>query len=39
MITRIGTEVAGYRIESVLRRGGVSVVYLAEHATLKRKAR
>jgi streptogramin lyase/tRNA A-37 threonylcarbamoyl transferase component Bud32 len=35
---RIGTTVAGYRIESALGRGGMSVVYLAEHAGLKRKA-
>jgi serine/threonine protein kinase/streptogramin lyase len=35
---RIGTEIAGYRIESVLGRGGMSVVYLAEHVGLKRKA-
>jgi YVTN family beta-propeller protein len=35
---RIGTEIAGYRIESVLGRGGMSVVYLAEHTGLKRKA-
>jgi hypothetical protein len=28
--TRIGTEVAGFRIESVLGRGGMSVVYVAE---------
>jgi tRNA A-37 threonylcarbamoyl transferase component Bud32 len=35
---RIGTEIAGYLIESVLGRGGMSVVYLAEHTGLKRKA-
>lgn len=32
-----GTEFAGYRIESTLGRGGMSVVYLAEHAWLQRK--
>jgi DNA-binding SARP family transcriptional activator/tRNA A-37 threonylcarbamoyl transferase component Bud32 len=32
-----GTEFAGYRIESVLGRGGMSVVYLAEHLGLQRK--
>jgi serine/threonine-protein kinase len=35
--TRIGTVVAGYRIESLLGRGGMSVVYLAEHMRLGRK--
>ncbi len=35
--TRIGTEVAGFRIESVLGRGGMSVVYLAEQVSLSRK--
>ena len=34
---RIGTEIAGYRIERMLGRGGMSVVYLAEHLRLKRK--
>src|SRR5919197_1160268 len=33
---RIGTELAGYRIERVLGRGGMSVVYLAQDARLKR---
>src|SRR5947208_4636816 len=35
---RVGTEVAGYRIESLIGRGGMGVVYLAEHLRLKRKA-
>jgi serine/threonine protein kinase len=35
--TRIGTEIAGFRIESVLGRGGMSVVYVAEQIRLARK--
>ena len=34
---RIGTEVAGYDIERVLGRGGMSIVYLARHTTLGRR--
>ena len=34
---RVGTELAGYRIESLLGFGGMSVVYLAEDQRLKRK--
>ena len=34
---QVGTEVAGYRIESLLGFGGMSVVYLAEDLRLKRK--
>jgi streptogramin lyase/tRNA A-37 threonylcarbamoyl transferase component Bud32 len=35
--TRVGTELAGYRIDRVIGRGGMSVVYLAEHARLERR--
>ncbi|MGH3129304.1 MAG: protein kinase domain-containing protein, partial [Gaiellaceae bacterium] len=34
---RVGTELAGYRIESLLGLGGMSVVYLAEDLRLKRR--
>ncbi|HSL64961.1 MAG TPA: serine/threonine-protein kinase, partial [Gaiellaceae bacterium] len=34
---RVGTELAGYRIESLLGVGGMSLVYLAQDLRLKRK--
>ncbi len=34
---RVGTELAGYRIESLLGIGGMSIVYLAEDLRLRRK--
>jgi serine/threonine protein kinase len=34
---RIGTELAGYRIEALLGRGGMSVVYRARHLALERR--
>ncbi len=37
MDAHIGTEIAGFRIESVLARGGMGVVYIAEQSSPKRK--
>ncbi len=34
---RVGTELAGHRLVAVIGRGGMSVVYLAEHLGLQRK--
>ena len=35
---RIGTVIAGYRIESRIGRGGMGVVYRAHHLNLERQA-
>jgi hypothetical protein len=35
-LPRIGAEVAGYRLESMLSRGGMAVVYLAQDLRLNR---
>jgi hypothetical protein len=37
MVDRIGTEIAGYRIESLIARGGMGEVYLATQSFPERK--
>ena len=34
---RVGSEFAGYRLESVIARGGMSTVFLGEHLGLARR--
>jgi serine/threonine protein kinase len=36
-VDRVGTELAGYRIDSVIGRGGMGIVYLAEQTRLSRQ--
>jgi Protein kinase domain len=37
MDAHVGNEIAGFRIESILARGGMGVVYIAEQASPRRK--
>ena len=36
-VPRVGAEIVGYRLESVIARGGMSTVFLAEHLRLARR--